>query len=135
MTVVSREARDTVSTHTRRPRTRDLVQLDGWLYRIAAEAVASIPGFWLGRDDGPVLCERFLLPLILAARLERKRRTAGPRVSRRLPPQAVADLAPPEPRREVCFQLRPASRVLCGARDENSDPFPTDCAHHGYDIF
>jgi len=60
MTVVSREARDTVSTHTRRPCTRDLVQLDGWLYRLAAEAVAPIPGFWLGRDDGPVLCERFL---------------------------------------------------------------------------
>ncbi len=44
----------------RRPRTRDLVQLDGRLYRIAAEAVAPEPGFWLGRDEGPVLCERFL---------------------------------------------------------------------------
>jgi hypothetical protein len=46
--------------HTRRPRTRDLVQLDGRLYRIAAEAVAPVPGFWLGREAGAVLCERFL---------------------------------------------------------------------------
>ena len=45
---------------TRRPRTRDLVELDGRLYRIAAEAVAPEPGFWLCRDEGPVLCERFL---------------------------------------------------------------------------
>ncbi len=44
----------------RRPRTRDLVQLDGRLYRVAAEAVAPEPGFWLGRADGPVVCERFI---------------------------------------------------------------------------
>ncbi len=60
MTVVSRETRDTVRANTRRPHTRDLVELDGRLYRIAAEAVAPVPGFWLGRDDGPVICERFL---------------------------------------------------------------------------
>ncbi len=45
---------------TRRPRARDLVELDGRLYRIVAEAVAPEPGFWLGREDGPVLCERFV---------------------------------------------------------------------------
>ena len=60
MTVVSREARDALRLPTRRPRTRDPVKLDGRLYRIAAEGVAPAPGFWLGRDDGPVLCERFL---------------------------------------------------------------------------
>jgi hypothetical protein len=49
-----------MKVRTRKPRTRDLVQLDGRLYRIAAEAVAPEPGFWLGRDDGPVFCERFL---------------------------------------------------------------------------
>ncbi len=42
---------------SRRP--RDLVHT--WTAgsnRIAAEAVAPEPGFWLGGDDGPVLCER-----------------------------------------------------------------------------
>lgn len=47
-------------TLTRTPRTRDPVHLDGRLYRIAAEAVAPEPGYWLGRENGPVVCERFV---------------------------------------------------------------------------
>ncbi len=50
----------TVRVSTRRPRTRDPVHLDGRIYRIAAEALAPEPGFWLGCEDGPVVCERFV---------------------------------------------------------------------------
>lgn len=46
----------------RRPKLRDVVELGDREYRVVAEALRPVRGFWLGRDGGGAVCQR-LVPL------------------------------------------------------------------------